>query len=152
MESKRRVRPVVAVVVTMLAAWGVTLLRVPGASSPAARATVQPATRASLSDSPPTSATRPRVAEAFGKVPLYFVENRGQHNGPVHYYVQGRDTSVYFGRSGLTFALSRQKARAPEARPRRASWTPLGFGLPPEPAEEVQRWAVKLDFLGPIRG
>jgi hypothetical protein len=111
MESKMRVRWVVGVLITVLVAAAFTLRR------PPAR-TVTPA--------------------AFGKVPLYFVENRGQLNGPVDYYVQGRDTSVYFGSSGVTFALSRRKAR-----PRLASWTSL-----PERPQEAQRWAVKLDFIG----
>jgi hypothetical protein len=36
-----------------------------------------------------------RISEAFGKLPLYFVENRGQLDSRVAYYVQGRDTSVF---------------------------------------------------------
>ena len=42
---------------------------------------------------------------APGKLPLYFVENRGQLDDRVAYYVQGRDTSVYFTGQGLTFAM-----------------------------------------------
>ena len=42
--------------------------------------------------------TRQRIVEAYGKLPLYFVENRGQLDARVAYYIQGRDTSVYFTR------------------------------------------------------
>jgi hypothetical protein len=50
-------------------------------------------------------ATRTRAAESFGKLPLYFVENRGQLDSRVAYYVQGSDKAIYFTNDGLTFAL-----------------------------------------------
>ena len=46
----------------------------------------------------PTPDTRLRLREAFGKLPLYFVENKGQLDAQVAYYLQGRDASMYFGR------------------------------------------------------
>ena len=61
----------------------------------------------------------------FGKIPLYFVPNEGQVDGPAAFYVQGKDKTIYFAPGGLTFALS-----GPPARP------PAG------------RWVVKLDFVG----
>lgn len=59
--------------------------------------------------------------QAFGQLPLYFVENRGQVDARVAYYVQGRDTSVYFTAGGVTLAQTGQ---------------------------DHQRWTVKLDFVG----
>ena len=59
---------------------------------------------------------------------LHFVPNRGQLDGPVDYYLQGHDTSVYFTPKGLTFSLRGESA---EGAPR--------------------RWAVKLDFVGANR-
>ena len=50
--------------------------------------------------------TRARVSEAFGKLPLYFVENRGQLDKRVAYYVQGSDKTIYFSDQGLTFVLT----------------------------------------------
>lgn len=47
--------------------------------------------------------TRARAAESFGKLPLYFVENRGQLDKRVGYYVQGSDKTIYFTNKGLTF-------------------------------------------------
>jgi hypothetical protein len=65
----------------------------------------------------------PKLDQVFGKFPLYFIENRGQVGGDVSYYVQGRATTVYFTRRGVTFAFS-------------GSTLPAG------------RWVLKLDFVG----
>jgi beta-propeller repeat-containing protein len=43
--------------------------------------------------------------ERFGKLPLYFVENRGQVDERAEYYVQGKDKSIYFTPHGLVFSL-----------------------------------------------
>ena len=100
---------------------------------------------ASYRSAEPTLATRRRVQEAYGKLPLYFVENRGQLDAQVAYSIQGRDTSVYFANQGLTFALTgrREHAGAPDARFQPVAWT-----RPALPAAAPQRWAVKLDFVG----
>ncbi len=57
---------------------------------------------------------------ALARWPVLFVENRGQVDPRVAYYVPGRGTSAYFTSEGLTFALSRGG----------------------------RRWAVKQDFVG----
>jgi hypothetical protein len=57
---------------------------------------------------------------ALTRLPLYFIENQGQLDERVGYYVQGRDKTLYFTSQGLTFVLG-------------------GSG---------ERWAVKLDFVG----
>ena len=57
---------------------------------------------------------------ALGKLPLYFVENRGICPGEVKYYVQGADKALFFTSKGVTFSL-KGKDRA---------------------------WTVKLDFVG----
>src|SRR6185503_5709532 len=67
-----------------------------------------------------------RASESYGKLPLYFVENAGQVDKSVSYYIQGRDKSIYFTPTGVTFALvSRVKA-----------------------GSTAKRWSVKLDFVG----
>ena len=93
-----------------------------------------------------TLVTQERVRAAFGKLPLYFVENRGQLDGEVAYYVQGQDTSLYFTQSGVTFALTKDAGaeKEPEVRLRPASLHNAEFSN----AAVSQRWAVKLDFLG----
>jgi beta-propeller repeat-containing protein len=72
-----------------------------------------------------------RAAAAMESLPLVFIENRGQVDPAVGYYVQGHDKSLYFTSEGITFALT----------------DPPG-GPPAAPETPRRRWAVKLDFLG----
>jgi hypothetical protein len=91
-----------------------------------------------------------RVRKALGKLPLYFVENQGQLDARVAYYVQDRDTTAYFTSQGVTIALT-----GPAASPRpsdtgghRAVSRPVGLRSDPDPEDARQRWAIKLDFVG----
>ena len=80
------------------------------------------------------------VEAVLSNVPLSFVQNRGQVDGPVNYYVQGADTSLYFGPGGVTYTLSKTTA------PPQAATDSLA--LPSAVGAARQRWAVKLDFVG----
>ncbi len=51
-------------------------------------------------------ATRQRIVQTYGKLPLYFIENQGQLDSRVAYYIQGGDKSIYFTGSGVTFSLT----------------------------------------------
>ncbi len=88
-------------------------------------------------------ASAARLKEAAKKLPLYFIENRGQADPRVAYYVQGGDTSVYFSRAGITYALT--SPAKPEAG---AAAAPTRDAGPARPASARERWAVKLDFVG----
>jgi hypothetical protein len=55
-----------------------------------------------------------RVSAAFRQLPLLFIENRGQLDSQVAYYLQGRTTTVYFTSTGVTFALSPEQAVTPD--------------------------------------
>ncbi len=83
-----------------------------------------------------------QVGTLFHQLPLYFVENRGQVDEEVLYYLVGRETGVYFAQRGVTYALTGQVGGSPEAGlrelPYRDDWV----------AASRARWAVKLDFLG----
>ena len=57
-------------------------------------------------------------------MPLQFIPNEGQVEGPAVFYVPGKDKTVYFAAEGLTFVLHGQRESTPE------------------------RWVVKLDFVG----
>jgi CSLREA domain-containing protein len=90
---------------------------------------------------PPTALTgtgSARLNEAFGKLPLYFVENRGQTDARVAFYVQGSDKAVYFTEQGLTFILNN----------RQPALQPASFN----PSAASDRWALKLDFVGARAG
>jgi hypothetical protein len=65
----------------------------------------------------------PRAGADFGRIPLQFIPNEGQVSGPVDFYVQGQDKTIYFATGGLTFVLSGSRKSAHE------------------------RWVVKLDFV-----
>jgi len=57
---------------------------------------------------------------SLGKLPIYFIENRGVYPDAVKFYIQGADKTLFFTNDGVTFAL-RGKERG---------------------------WTVKLDFVG----
>ncbi|MCJ7486653.1 MAG: SBBP repeat-containing protein, partial [Candidatus Aminicenantes bacterium] len=79
-----------------------------------------------------------RVDADYGKIPLQFIPNRGQVDGPAAFYVQGRDKAIHFAPEGLTFVLAESAAQAGSQA-----------GSPAEIREVVpaRRWAVKLDFV-----
>jgi Ca2+-binding RTX toxin-like protein len=77
-----------------------------------------------IGDAPsgPEDERRPR-ASALSSLPLHFVENGGQTDPEVDYYLSGQDTTAYFGQAGLTLALADTKGTQ-------------------------TRWALKVDLLG----
>lgn len=86
-----------------------------------------------------------RVRAVLDDLPLYFIENRGQVDAPVAYYVQGRDTTLYFTPEGLTYAFTaKEKSTGVE----KASMGSAGFGREQEAENVRQRWVLKLDFVG----
>src|SRR6202022_607116 len=86
------------------------------------------------------------VARALERMPLYFIENRGQLDPSVAYYVQGRDTTLYFTAGGMTLVQTdqRREKNSSKGRLEKAS-----FGRDRIPTPEAgSRWVVKLDFVG----
>ncbi len=79
---------------------------------------------------------RAHISENFGRLPLYFIENWGQMDAQVGYYIHARDKSIYFTPDGVTFVLSE-----PIASNKR---DPSGFA---SDAPASERHAVKLEFL-----
>ena len=74
-----------------------------------------------LSDPQPTSkssdSASARMLTQFGKLPLYFIENQGQLDQRVGYYLHGKDKSVYFTSDGVVFALTEEEKREPKSLP-----------------------------------
>ena len=83
--------------------------------------------------------SKARLVDGFARMPLYFVENRGQLDPRVAFAVQGRNTAIYFTKEGVTFSLTRS-----EDEDSRGKTSPASL---PQPAP-LRRWNVKLDFLG----
>src|SRR6266540_2386050 len=83
-----------------------------------------------------------RVAKA--RLPVYFIENRGQVDARVAYYVHGANKIFYFGSEGVTMALSRalpKQSPQPALARVNASNDALGEST-------VSRVIIKLDFVG----
>ncbi|MBN1315077.1 MAG: SBBP repeat-containing protein, partial [Anaerolineales bacterium] len=93
--------------------------------------------------------TRVRVEESFGNLPLYFVENQGQMDEEVAYYIQGHDKTIYFTGDGVTFVLT-EPITTTTSEEDEEHILGRSFGDEPESNDiaGVRRWAVKLDFVG----
>ena len=94
-------------------------------------------------------ATRQQVLEAYEKLPLYFIDNQGQLDARVAYYIQGRDKSVYFTPQGVTVVLTgageQEAVAGTDVHP--LSQGGVGSVRQATLARTVQRWTVKLDFV-----
>ena len=71
---------------------------------------------------------RAALYENAARMPLYFIENKGQADEAVALYAQGKETTIYFTTGGLTFLQKRSGGH--------------------EESGGQRRWAVKLDFEG----
>jgi len=77
-------------------------------------------------------ATRTKVLKSYGKLPLSFIENKGQMDRVVSYYLKGRQGNICFTKEGMVYdllsgRLSRSKATEPK-KVKRLSFTmkPIG--------------------------
>jgi uncharacterized repeat protein (TIGR01451 family) len=59
----------------------------------------------------PAQEQRKTIADALEQLPLSFIENRGQLDPSVDYYVQGSESSLFFTPRGLTLALGPEEGR-----------------------------------------
>src|SRR6202162_1874629 len=117
------------------------VLTKPKLSREGSRATVAEPQQASLS-----SAEAKVRLQKMGRMPLYFIENRGQLDSRVAYYVQGRDTTLYFTAEGMTLVQTEQQhgENGVAGRLEKAS---LRRGIPQMP-DPGSRRIIKLDFVG----
>ena len=86
----------------------------------------------------------------FGKIPLFFIPNKGQLDSAVSYYVQGKDQTLYFTADGIIFALTKQAEENEDSKkigPKRPSRR-IGKPRLKEKRSDLERWAVRLDFIG----
>lgn len=101
----------------------------------------------------PVSHAAVRAVADYGRMPLHFIANQGQVDGPVDFYVPGRDKTVYFSPGGLTIVMAERsparngkKTEDPMSGPKERTGSD---GQKSQPAPDgPQRWVVKLDFLG----
>ncbi|MCX8125493.1 MAG: hypothetical protein N3F66_15205, partial [Spirochaetes bacterium] len=50
-----------------------------------------------------------KIVEAYGKLPLYFIENKGQIDERVKYYEKGANHSIYFTSEGIYITLFKRE-------------------------------------------
>lgn len=120
----------------------------PGFASPVPRAVTALARSSSLT--PMVNADTD-----FGRMPLYFIANKGQLDDQVAYYVQGKDKTLYFTPGGVTFALSRADnagdKRSPlvsRDRSMAESSDAARVKAQDSASGDTERCVVKLDFVG----
>ncbi len=86
------------------------------------------------------------MSKAIERMPLYFIENRGQLDPSVAYYVQGRDMTLYFTAEGMTLVQTERRREKTGSKGRLAK---ASFGRDRIPTPEAgSRWVVKLGFVG----
>ncbi|MCX6580129.1 MAG: SBBP repeat-containing protein [Candidatus Aminicenantes bacterium] len=68
-----------------------------------------------------------KIEKDYGKMPLYFIPNKGQMDKKVYYYIQGKDKTVYFTSEGITYSLDSKDSS--------------------QPSQPSRRWVVKLEFV-----
>ena len=88
-----------------------------------------------------------KIEKDYGKMPLYFIPNNGQMDKQVYFYIQGKDKSVYFTSTGLTYSLAGPVESKPGAGDKSK---PRSFEEQRERelSQPSKRWVVKLEFVG----
>ena len=84
----------------------------------------------------PRSTPKTAVTRAF-EVPAAFIENRGQVDARVAYYVKGRNANIFFEKQAITSSLRERTRR------NQTTLQPTAAIAKPRPAI----WNVKVDFL-----
>ncbi|MCP4667782.1 MAG: hypothetical protein GY849_15620 [Deltaproteobacteria bacterium] len=86
--------------------------------------------------------TKKRVLQSYGKLPLYFIENRGQVDKEVLFYAKLSNQTIYFTRDRVVFDLIRRQ----EAKGRKREPEKQGT------ADKRQQTAERLVFSLLIKG
>ena len=63
------------------------------------------------------TATKLKVIDSFGNLPLSFIENRGQTDDTVSYYLKGREGTIYFTKQGIVYELISKKGSSSLKKP-----------------------------------
>jgi len=101
-------------------------------------------------------AAQPRVQAAMQQLPLYFIENRGQVDEQVAYYLQGQDKTLYFTPQGVAFVLTGETPKHWEENGHDEEFvvaTSVASSLRTSEAsatspQQPERWVLKLHFVG----
>ena len=84
--------------------------------------------------------TNDRLQVTLAEFPLYFIENRGQVDREVAYYIRGSDKTLYFTHQGVTYVMVGSAGAHSDGRPPRSSEL--------EKVQGGRAWAFRLEFIG----
>jgi len=62
-----------------------------------------------------TEAQKVNIKKIYGKLPLYFIENKGQVDGQVSFYERGAGHTTFFTADGVVIALTKSEGKAEKA-------------------------------------
>jgi len=88
-------------------------------------------------------AQKARVKNTYGKLPLYFIENRGQVDGVVKFYERGAGHATFFTQDGVVLGLSRRASKTDKP-----SFNEDILGLKGKNEKKHTYEAVSLSFVG----
>jgi len=97
--------------------------------------------------SSPTPEKRLQVQEAYGRLPLYFIENRGQVDKRVKFYSQNGGQTTWFTKEGVVVSLSRQLEKPAQTGMKQRPGPPARSKRP-----EIRTTAVGLSPVGLRKG
>lgn len=105
---------------------------------------------AQKTDSIPFNSPPLKVDTNFGRMPLYFIPNKGQMDEHVAYYVQGKDKTLYFTSEGIIFDLAEPSEENENSTTsnRKIKESPVPRKPARKTAYAAGRWVVKLEFVG----
>ncbi|MFQ5427536.1 MAG: hypothetical protein ACE5EZ_01005 [Thermodesulfobacteriota bacterium] len=91
-----------------------------------------------------TEAQKAGFINAYGLLPLYFIENKGQVDGAVKFYEKGAGHSTFFTRDSVVIGLTRREGKTGEI----TSFNEDILGLERKKQEMRTSEAVSLSFVG----
>ena len=89
-----------------------------------------------------------KANQDFGRMPLYFIPNKGQAAAQVDYYIQGKDKTIYFTSEGLTYVLNGRGAGEKKDDSRDFESVALRTEKEENELQNMRGWVVKLNFVG----
>jgi len=90
-----------------------------------------------------TEAQKANIHNTYGKLPLYFIENKGPVDGQVSFYERGAGHATFFTEDGVVLSLTKK-----ESKSEKASFTEDILGLKTEESAKHTTEAVTLSFVG----
>jgi len=91
----------------------------------------------------PTETRKLAIKKTYGKLPLYFIENKGQVDGQVSFYERGTGHATFFTEDGVVLSLSKRDSKTDKS-----SFNKDILGLETKESAKTTSEAVSLSFVG----